>query len=181
MKIAEWQDGKIVEGYIPPVLITRGHPVLMKWHQFFTTQLENMVRTGLQVVHQHRVKDPARAFFCLDVVQFIRSSQASFKWVIPNQSPLHMFGYYGNLAGLIESLIETGDRDFVRNILKEGQINNLRANIHTILKIPAVIPDETAPLLSLLQRFGEAVLLTFQNLVTVQGPVVRGGDRNNPA
>ncbi len=180
MKIAEWQDGKILEGYIPPVLAIRGHPLTEKWHQFFLLQLDNIARIGIQVVHQHRVKDPARATFCLEVVKHIRSTQAYYRWILPNQSPFFLFTYYGDLAGLIESLIETGDRDFVRNTLKDGQINNLRQNIHTILKIKSISLEETAPVLSLFQKFGEAVVLTFQNLVTEQIHAVRGGDRNNP-
>jgi len=154
MKIAEWQDGKVLEGYIPPTIAIKGFPLLEKWYQFLQNQLENIVRVGIHVINEHRKKDVVRAAFCTPIVQHIRSTQGSFKWMLPNQSPVLLAVYFGDLAGLVEGLIETCDRDFVRNQLKNGDINDLRASI---------------------QR---ALISTMQGLVTLKAPDPRMGDRN---
>jgi len=178
MKLAEWQNGKIIEGYIPACLNIKGYPLLDKWHQFFQNQLENIVRTGIQVIHEHRNKDAVRTGFCMPVVQFIRSSQGYFRWSLPNEPPVNMAAYYGNMAGLVESLIETMDRDFVRNHLKDGQINNLRPCIHELTKQRILPLEEMAIVLTLMQRFGEALLLTFKGLTAFVAPSLHSGDRN---
>jgi hypothetical protein len=176
MKIAEWQDGKIIEGYIPPVLTIKGFPILEQWHRFFQNQLENLARLSVKIVGEYRASDPGRASFCLPIVQYIRSSQAYFKWVLPSQSPVFLAAYYGDLAGLVEGLIETCDRDFVRNQLEEGQIHGLRRSIHDFLK-PRMTPlEEMAIMLTLMQKFGEALKLTLEKLATVKGPGIRQGD-----
>ena len=177
MKIAEWQDGKVIEGYIPPTLAIKGFPLLEKWYQFFENQLENMVRVGLHVINENRKKDPARAEFCLPIIQQIRGTQGYFKWVLPNQSPLYLAAYFGDLAGLIEGLIEMCDRDFVRNQLKNGQVNNLRSSVHDVLR-PRVIPqEEMAVVVSAIQRFCAALIATLQLLITKAPPATKVGDR----
>lgn len=178
MKIAEWENGKVIQGYIPPTLAIKGFELLEKWHIFFQNQLENMVRISLQIIHENRNRDLARAAFSLPIVNYIRSSQGYFKWVLPGLSPIHLVAYYGNMAGLVEGLIETGDRDFVRNQLKNGEINGLRPNIHALLK-PAVISlEEMAISIAVMQKFGESLLLTLQGLLTRQAPIPKTGEGN---
>ena len=177
MKIAEWQDGKVVEGYIPPSLSIRGFPLLEKWYQFLQNQLENIVRIGIHVINEHRRKDVNRADFCIPIVNYIRSSQGFFKWMLPLQSPIHLAVYFGDLAGLVEGLIETSDRDFVRNQLNNGQINNLRPAVHGVLK-PRVIPqEEMALIISSIQQFTTSLISTLQGLVTTKPPAPRSGER----
>ena len=178
MKIAEWQDGKVLEGYIPPTLTIKGFPLLEKWYQFLENQLENVVRIGIHVINEHKRTDAARADFCIPIVNYIRSSQGYFKWLLPNQSPVLLAVYFGDLAGLVEGLIETCDRDFIRNILKNGQLNNLRPSIHEVLK-PRVIPqEEMALVISTIQRFTASLISTLQALVTTKPPAPRMGERN---
>lgn len=178
MKIAEWQDGKIIEGYIPPVLIIKGYPILEKIYDNLQVQLENLVRIGTQVINEYRNRDVSRVTFCLPIVQYIRGSQGYFKWVLPNQSPLYLAGYYGDLVGLVEGLIETCDRDFVRNQLKEGQINNLRQSVHDLMKFRTIPLEEMAIILMLIQKFGEALILTLKHLLSTKAPDIKQGDRN---
>jgi hypothetical protein len=178
MKIAEWQNQKIIEGYIPPVLSVNGFPVLEKWHQYLSNLLENIVRLALQVVAEYRNKDLARLEFCLPVVQFIRGSQGYFKWILPQQSPLYLAGYFGNFAGMVEGLIESGDRDFIRNQLRDGQAENLRPSIHALQKPSAVPLEEMAIMLELIKNFSEAMILTLQHLVKAKSPDRKLGDLN---
>ncbi len=178
MKIAEWQNGKIVDGYIPATLTIKGFPLLERWHQFFQNQLENIVRICIQVIHEHRTRDAVRAGFCIPIMQFIRSSQGHFRWALPNLSPVNLAAYYGDLAGLVEGLIEITDRDFVRNQLRDGQANNLRPSIHELSKIRMVPFEEMAIMIALMQKFGEALLLTLRNLTTYVAPVIPTGDKN---
>ncbi len=177
MKIAEWQNGKIVEGYIPATLTIKGFPLLEKWHQFFQNQLENIVRVGIQVIHEQRARDIVRAGFCQPIIQYIRASQGSFRWALPNMSPINLVAYYGDFAGLIESLIETSDRDFVRNQLKDGQINGLRQNIQELIKHRTVPIEEMAFMMTVMQKFGESLQLTLQNLTTYVAPAIKQGDQ----
>lgn len=178
MKIAEWQNGKIMEAYIPACLTIKGFPLLEKWHQFFQNQLENIARVGIQVIHEHRTKDPIRLNFCSPVVQYIRSTQGFFRWVLPGHSPIELVAYYGNLAGLLEVLIDTTDRDFVRNHLKDGLINNLRPCIHEITKQRSIPLEEMARVIALMNKFGESLLLTFKHLTAFVAPTPQSGDRN---
>ncbi|MEO0776572.1 MAG: hypothetical protein AAF146_08410 [Bacteroidota bacterium] len=76
MKIAEWQNGKRLEGYIPPCLTINGFPLLVRWYRYLQNQLENMVRIALQIINEHRKKHLPRAEFCIPIVQHIRGSQA---------------------------------------------------------------------------------------------------------
>ncbi|GEM_PF-2049067 len=178
MKIAEWQNGKIMEGYIPATLTIKGFPLLDKWHQLFQNQLENISRVGIQVIHEHRTKDPIRVSFCAPVVHFIRSSQGYFRWYLPGQAPIEMAVYYGNLAGLVESLIDTTDRDFVRNHLKDGMVNNLRPAMHELTKLRSIPMEEMARVITIMNKFGEALLLTFKHLTAFVAPSLQSGDRN---
>ena len=178
MKIAEWQNGKRLEGYIPPCLTINGFPLLVRWYRYLQNQLENMVRIALQIINEHRKKHLPRAEFCIPIVQHIRGSQAFYKWQLPQQAPTMLAVYFGDLAGLIEGLLETGDRDFVRNQLKNGEINNLRQCIRSLLK-PTVLPqEELAVLIARIQKFCEATLLTLQSLISSQGPKPRTGELN---
>lgn len=178
MKIAEWQDGKVLEGYIPPTLAIKGFPLLEKWYQFLQNQLENIVRVAIHVINEHKRKDVNRAEFCIPIVNYIRSSQGSFKWLLPNQAPIMLAVYFGDLAGLVEGLIETCDRDFVRNQLKNGQTNNLRPSIHQVLK-PRVVPqEEMAVMISSIQKFTASLISTLQELVSSKPPAPRMGERN---
>jgi len=177
MKVAEWQDGKVIDGYIPPIIAIKGHPLMEKWYQFFQNQLENIVRIGVHVINEQRKKDKAKAEFCIPIVNFIRGSQGYFKWILPNQSPVWLAVYFGDLAGLIEGLIESSDRDFVRNQLKNGQINNLRPSALEVLK-PGVIPqEEIAVVIGSLQRFVSSLVSTLQGLITVTRRAPRSGER----
>jgi len=178
MKIAEWQDGKVIEGYIPPTLTIRGFPLLDKWYEFLHNQLENIVRISTHVINETRRKDPVRADFCLPLVHYIRSSQGYFKWKLPDEAPIQLAVYFGNLAGLTEGLIETSDRDFVRNQLNNGQVNNLRSCIYTLLRPETVSLEETAMTIGAIQRFTSSLIATLTGLVTTQAPAPRTGERN---
>ncbi|MEK7256941.1 MAG: hypothetical protein AAB316_19455, partial [Bacteroidota bacterium] len=177
LKLGEWQNGKIVEGYIPACLSIRGFPLLDTWHKFFQNQLENITRIGIQVIHEHRNRDVLRIGFCQPVVQFIRSSQSYFRWILPQQPPAVMAAYYGNLAGLVESMLETIDRDFLRNHLKDGQIHNLHAHLHELTKHHILPLEEMAIVMNRMQRFGEALQLTFNSLTSYVLPAVHSGDQ----
>ena len=177
MKIAEWQDGKVIDGYIPPMLAIKGYQLMEKWYQFLQNQLENIVRIGVHVINEQRKKDKARSEFCIPIVNYIRGSQGYFKWMLPNQSPIWLVVYFGDLAGLVEGLIESSDRDFVRNQLNNGQINNLRSNALEVLK-PSVIPqEEIAIVIGSIQRFVSSLISTFQGLVTTTKRAPRSGER----
>ncbi len=178
MKIAEWQSGKVLDGYIPPTLSVLGFPLLERWFQFFQNQLENILRVSAHVIHEHRKKDTARAHFCIPIVNYIRSSQGQFRWLIPKQSPIYMAAYFGDLAGLVLGLIETNDRDFVRNFLKNGEINNLRINAHEVIKPAAIPQEEMAIVISKIQRFTLSLIATLKSFVTTKPPTIKGGERN---
>lgn len=178
MKIAEWENGKILEGYIPPCMTINGFQLLNRWYQFLQNQLENMVRIGLQVINEHRKKDVSRAAFCTPIVNYVRSTQGYYKWQLPNQSPAMLAVYFGDLAGLVEGLLDTNDRDFVRNQLKNGELNNLRHSIRNLLK-PNVLPlEEMAIIIGRIQKFCESLLLSLQSLITHRAPDLRSGERN---
>lgn len=177
MKIAEWQDGKVVEGYIPPSLTVSGFPLLQKWYLFLQNQLENIVRIAAHVINENRRKDTARTDFCLPLVHFIRSNQGWFNWRLPDLSPVELAVYFGNLAGLTDGLIESSDRDFVRNVLKNGQINDLRANIRNLSARKTVSREETALIIGDIQQFTTSLISTLNGPVTKQAPAPRMGER----
>jgi predicted component of type VI protein secretion system len=178
MKIAEWQDGKILEGYIPATLRVEGFPLLDKWHKYLHNQLENIVRLCSHVINSNRRKDEAKVEFCLPIVHFIRGNMGHFKWAIPMQAPAQLCAFFGDLAGLIEGLIETSDRDFVRNRLDNGQVHRLRPTIHQLLNMERVPLEEMAMTLGKVQQFVDALIRTIQSLEETQAPSLKSGDRN---
>jgi hypothetical protein len=70
------------------------------------------------------------------------------------------------------------DRDFVRNQLRDGQVNQLRNCIQVFLKLQQPPPEETGAIFVYIQRFTEALLLTVKGLITYQAPTPRSGERN---
>ena len=178
MKIAEWTNGKIVEGYIPPTLSVKGFSLLEKWYQFLQNQLENIVRLSVHVINENRKKDVARADFCIPIVNYIRGSKGYYKWKLPNESPLHLVVYFGNLAGLVEGLLDSSDRDFVRNQLKNGQLNSLRSNTLDLLKPRSIPQEEMAIVIGSIQRFTTSLISTLQGLITTNAPAPKVGERN---
>lgn len=179
MKIAEWQNGKIIEGYIPPTIVIQGFPLLEKWHNYFLTQLENITRISSRIVNEYRNKYVPKVEFCKPIVHHIKSRQGYFKFELPSKAPLNFASYFADLAGLIEGLMETCDRDFVRTQLRNGDIHNLRATMQYVLKASTGSPqEEIAILLSRIQQFIKALLTTLQSLLQVQGPAVAVGERN---
>lgn len=177
MKIAEWQDGKLIDGYIPPLLAINGFPLMEKWFQFLQNQLENIVRVSVLVINEHRKRDVHRADFCIPIVNYIRSSQPYFKWMLPSQAPISLAVYFGNLASLVEGLIESSDRDFIRNQLNNGQINNLRPSVHELLKSRTIPQEEMALVIASIQRFTSSLISTLQGLITNKPPAPRSGER----
>ena len=179
IKIGEWQDGKKIPGYIPPVLTIQGYQDLKSWHQALQTQMENIIRMALQVIETHRTKDAARIAFCLPIVQFLRSSQGYYRWVLPTLSPIRLAAYFGDFFGLVDSLIDTGDRDFVRNLLKEGALHNLRPFGQEFLKMSNIPYEDMALIISYIRRLLDSILSTLQSLNTQPPPAPRFGDNNN--
>jgi len=177
MKIGEWKDGKIVEGYIPPTLTINGFNLLDKWHQFFGNQLENITKIGAHIVNENRKRDIARSEFCIPIVNYIRGSQANYKWVLPQQSPVFFAVYFGDLAGLIEGLIETCDRDFVRNQLQNGQINDLQTNISKLKNSSEIPQEDMANVIANIKKFTDSLISTLRMLMTSEAPVPRSGER----
>lgn len=169
MKIGEWQDGKLSEGYIPAILSVRGFPLALKWYQYFQSQLDAIVRFGTQIIQEYRVKDPNRVNFCTTLLQFIRSNQGRFKWQIPDQPPIALIAYFGDLAGLTENLLDTMDRDFVRNQLRDGQNHQLRACIKALLLMPMPPMEESATIFQYIKLFSESLHLTVKGLGSFQG------------
>lgn len=177
MKVGEWQDGKIIEGYIPPTITITGFPLLEKWHHFLLNQMENIVRLSLPVIQEHRNKEVDKALFCLPIVQFIRSSQGYFRWVLPQQAPIYLAGYFADLTGLVEGLIETSDRDFVRSQLQEGRVHNLQSSINEFQKTKSDLIENIAIVLSRTQKLLEALQATIKDLSAVRAPMRPSGDR----
>jgi len=178
MKIGEWKDGKILDGYIPPCMNLRSYPLLEKWHLFFQNQLENIVKISAHVINENRKKDPARAVFCEIIVQHIRSNQGEFRWMLPEKSPVHFVSYFGDFAGLVKGLLETSDRDFVRNVLQNGEINGLLASIESLLKLKSIPMEDLANVILKIKKIIDALLATIQSLVSDKAHSPRMGDRN---
>lgn len=178
MKIAEWENGRIIDGYIPPTLLINGFPMLEQWHQFLQNQLVNIYRVCVQVIKEYRVKDPARAEFCLPIVQFTKTSQGFFKHLLPGKSPLHMISYFVDLAGLIESLLETSDKDFLRTHLKGGNSHQLLPGVKKLVTLSSIDTEEIAALLVSIRQLNESLLETVKSLVTYIPPQARMGDRD---
>lgn len=178
MKIAEWQNGKIIEGYIPPVLLIKGYPLMHQWFQYLQNQLENITRIGIKVISEYRKREPAKAEFCIPIVNYIKSSKAHYKWILPNRSPIHLIAYFGDLASLIEGLIEYNDRDFVRIHLQNGQIHDLKPSVQKVLQSPNISLENTAIAIVGIQRFISALVATLNSFLKKKGPAPRSGERN---
>ncbi|MEM9836464.1 MAG: hypothetical protein AAF828_08175 [Bacteroidota bacterium] len=177
LKIAEWKDGKISEHYIPACISTGGHQTLNGWHQWLLNQLEQICRVAIQVIHEHRLKDQPRAAFCQPIITHIRSKLGYFKYVLPQLSPLHLIAYYADLAGLVQCIIETGNRDFTLNFLQNGRTNNLLPAIQQLLAPEKINPEEILTSLILVKQFGESLFITIKmmNERASRGP--GGGDQ----
>ena len=178
MKIGEWQESKMVEGYIPPTLSVKGFPLLERWHQFFKDQSENIVRFAARVINEYRRRDPARAEFCNPIVNYIRGAKAYYKWQLPNESPIHLIVFFGNLAGIVEGLLETCDRDFVRNQLKNGQLHGINTTIQELLKPAAIPQEEMAISILAIQKFIASLISVLQHLLSNEGHKLRMGELN---
>jgi hypothetical protein len=164
MKIAEWSQGKLIENYIPACLTLQGHRLLMEWHRYFQNTLENIVQLALRVMDDFRGKDPHRIAFSQAIIGYIRPSQGYYRLQLPMQAPIHLVAYFTNFAGLIQSLIETCDRDFVRNQLKEGKINELNGHLLNLSSLTALPHDGMSSMIGLVYGFLESVSLTLKAL-----------------
>ncbi|MFT5183434.1 MAG: hypothetical protein ACI84C_000560 [Flavobacteriales bacterium] len=178
MKIGEWKDGKILEGYIPPCLTLEGYPLLDKWHQFFRNQLENSVKISSHVIAENRKKDPSRSEFCERIVEYVRGSQGEYNLLLPTKSPMYFVSYFADFAGMVKGMLETHDRDFVRNVLKNGDINGLNQSLEYFLRLKKIPLDDIANVIVQIKRFIDALMATIQQLVTKGPPAPRMGDRN---
>jgi hypothetical protein len=179
LKIAEWENGKISANYIPPTLILAGNPKLLEKHQAFQLKMDGIVITVMQVLEVFRTQDAAKVEFCQPLIQFIRSSWGHYRWQLPMQPPPAWVAYFGDFAGLVKSLVEIGDRDFVKNTLKEGNIHDLLRNVHALLILKTIVPEEMASVIVLMERFLESLSLTLQSLKSKQQIVIAHGQNQN--
>jgi hypothetical protein len=91
------------------------------------------------------------------------------------QPPSAWVVYFGDFAGLVKSLVEVGERDFVKNTLKDGNLHDLLRNVHYLLGLRSIAPEEMASVIVLMERFLESLALTLQTLKGKQQiPVVHG-------
>lgn len=178
MKIAEYVNGKLVEAYIPACLSIKGFPLLEKWFQFFQNQLENIVRISTHVINDQRLKSLPKVEFCLALVRHLRATRQTYRWTLPHSSPINLVTYFGDLASLVESLVDTSDRDFVRNVLKNGQVNDLGANIQDLIKLNNLSHAEMASYILRMKKFTDSLISTLQTFVAVEPPKPRAGERN---
>ncbi|MEN9610106.1 MAG: hypothetical protein RLZZ628_920 [Bacteroidota bacterium] len=182
MKIAEWQDGKLVEGYIPACLTLQGHRGLMTWHSRFQNQMSNIIAESLTVIQAFRGKEPHRVGFCQTVIGFIRSAQGYYRMQLPTQAPVHLIAYFCNFAGLIQALIDTADPIFHKNELKEGKINNLNGHNSYASGFSVLAQDDLMNEILWVEDFLKSVLLTITALkgVVVRDVIHGGGEQNRP-
>jgi hypothetical protein len=178
MKIAEWAEGKLMEGYIPACLTLQGHRLLMDWHRYFQNYMENIVQIGLKVMEDFRGREPHRVAFSQAIIEYIRPTQGYYRLQLPMQAPINMIAYFTNFAGLMQSLIETCDRDFVRNQLKEGKINDLNIQILNFSGLSALPHDEMASMVMLVYGFLESVSLTLKALTSTEKREIMQDDFN---
>jgi hypothetical protein len=179
LKIGEWENGKISADYIPPTLILSGNPKLLERHQVFQSKLDGIVIAAMQVIDSFRMQDAAKVAFCEPLIQFIRSSWGQYRWLLPTQSPIQWVVYFGDFAGMVKSLIEIGDRDFVKNTLKDGNIHDLLKNIHYLIGLRVLVPEEIAIVIGLIERFLESLSLTLQSLKSKQYIVIAHGQNQH--
>jgi hypothetical protein len=179
LKIGEWENGKISADYIPPTLILGGNPKLLEKHQIFQTKMDGIVVTSMQVIDAFRTQDAAKVEFCQPLIQFIRSSWGQYRWQLPMQPPPAWVAYFGDFAGMVKSLIEIGDRDFVKNTLKDGNIHDLLRNVHYLLGLRTIVPEEMASVIVLMERFLESLSLTLQSLKAKQHFMPDHGEKHH--
>lgn len=178
MKIAEWQDGKILQTYVPAALCIRGNQVLVQWYQYFEKELENLVLLCRKVILENRMIDLGKQHMAVAILQFIRSRQGQFKWDLPDQSPVRLVSFMGDLCGVVLGFLEYGDRDFVRNQLQNGKINELEATIQRFLGAKDIPHEEVLMWYRLSKKFLESLLLTMKSLLNRSTPQPKSGDRN---
>ncbi len=180
LKIGEWENGKISADYIPPTLILSGNPKLAEKHLLFQGKMDGIVVAAMQVIDAFRAQDATKVAFCQPLIQFVRSSWGYYRWQLPMQSPQAWVAYFGDFAGMVKSLVEIGDRDFVKNTLKNGNIHDLLKNVHYLLGLRTIVPEEIASVLVLIERFLESLSLTLQSLKTeIKGDVIYGDKNQN--
>jgi len=178
MKIAEWKDGKLSEAYIPACLAIKGFPLLERWYVFFKNQIENIIRLGISIVGENRNKYKAKCEFCIPIIHYLRMTKGYFDWKLPQESPVELAVYFGNLAGLLKGTLETGDRDFVRNYLKNGNVNNLIKYIDYFLSPKAINREGIAETFSIVSSLIKSLIDTLVFLSSNTGPIIKDGDRN---
>jgi hypothetical protein len=178
MKVGEWKSGKLLEGYIPPCMQLGGFQALEKWFLFFRNHLENTVKLSTHIINEQRRKDPAKADFCEPIVQYIRGTHGYYRWILPEKSPAFFIAYFGDLAGVVKGNLEIQDRDFVRNILKNGDVNNLNQHLSSLLALNEIPLEDMAGVMVRMRRFMDSLLSTLQMLVSHTPPAPRSGERN---
>ena len=180
MKLAEWQNGKIIEGYIPPTLMVQGFPLLDKWYDFLMNQVENMVRICVLILNEYRRKDPPKVEFCRPIIHFLRGAHGYLRWQLPYESPISLAIFFCNLAGLVKGQLESCDRDFVRNQLKNGQLHNLNSAIDELMRPTHIPQEEMALVIRSIQNYCQSMISVLQSLLNIEAPVVRHGERHIP-
>ena len=120
------------------------------------------------MINDQRKKTPPKVDFCLAIVTHLRSTRQSYKWSLPHSSPINLVTYFGDFASLVEGLIETSDRDFVRNVLKNGQLNDLSANIQELIKLNNLSHAEMASYILRMKKFTDSLIPTLQAFVKVE-------------
>ncbi len=178
MKVAEYMNGKVVEAYIPACISIKGYPLLEKWYQFFQSQLENITRIATHIISNQKAKSPAKVDFCKALVSHIKSTRQTYKWVLPHRSPVEFVAYFGDLASLTEGLIETSDRDFVRNTLKNGEVNELAKNIKALVSLQSISQSDMAIYIIRMKKFSDSLISTLQSFVKTEPPKPKVGERN---
>ncbi|HKL39518.1 MAG TPA: hypothetical protein VJ894_02510, partial [Cryomorphaceae bacterium] len=93
-------------------------------------------------------------------------------------SPVEFVTYFGDLASLTEGLIETADKDFVRNALKNGEINDLARNIQALVSLETISHSEMAIYIIRMKKFSDALISTLQTFVKAEPPKPKVGERN---
>jgi hypothetical protein len=176
MKIGELMNGNIIEGYIPAALCIKGNAFLEQWHNHFLKILDQIAKVSTQVMHEYRTKDQAKVIFCSQILQFVKSTQSTFRWMLPMEPPINLACYLGDFACFTEGVLDSIDRDFSRNILKDGAINGLRNTIQELNKFAAIPLEEMALVLTLALKFLESLTLTIQGLISTQAPIPRFGE-----
>lgn len=178
MKIAEWQDGKVLGTYLPATLRIRGNNALVQWHQFFEKELETVVMNCRKVAHEHRSMDMGKHYFAIRILQHIRQRHGHFKWALLDLPPAHLAIHLGDVAGTVMGLLEHADRDFVRNQLDNGNIHDLRKTLEQFLGTGELLHEEILQWYWLARNFLESLNLTLNSLMTKPKTAPKSGERN---